>query len=151
MHNETKQQVRQMMAGLVDAPYPLLGAPVLSIAASWWMVPGGRHFIIQLELLHNAVQAIMFSTIARDGSGPLKASFLTMLLLEDTAAYRQKHYSVFSGEASVTLYRIFDVVDLTATRMAAMMANFIGLNEIVFADYLRAPSIDTEWAARDSA
>jgi len=31
MHNETKQQVRQVMAGLVDAPHPLLGALVLSI------------------------------------------------------------------------------------------------------------------------
>ncbi|MEL0042828.1 MAG: hypothetical protein VW828_05630 [Candidatus Puniceispirillum sp.] len=109
------------MAGLVDAPHPLLGALVLSIAASRWMVPGGRHFIIQLELLHNADQAIMFSTIARDGSGPLKASFLTMLLLEDTAAYRQKHYSVCSGEPSVTLYPIFDVVNMKATWMAAMI------------------------------
>jgi hypothetical protein len=31
MHNETKQQVRQVMAGLVDQPHPLLGAPVLPI------------------------------------------------------------------------------------------------------------------------
>ena len=40
------------------------------------------------------------------------------------------------------------VVDMTATRMAAIMANFIWLNEIVFADYLLAPSPDHEWAAR---
>jgi len=43
------------------------------------------------------------------------------------------------------------VVEMTATRMAAMMANFIWLNEVVFADYLLAPSPDHEWAARDSA
>ena len=141
MNSETRQATRQIMAELAQTPHRLLGECVIEIGSSRWMLPGGRNFIIQLELMHDTDRAILFSTIARDGSGPLKASFLTMLLLEDTVANTQKQYGVCSGFASVTLYRFFDLCDITAARMAASLSNFIGLNEIIFADYLARPVV----------
>ena len=43
------------------------------------------------------VTALVYATTARDGSGPLRASFLTMLLLEDTVANIMLPYGVCSG------------------------------------------------------
>jgi len=139
MNVETKQATCQIMAELAATPHMLLGTPVIEVGASRWMLPGGCHFIIQIELLHPADRAIMFSSVARDGSWPLKASFLTMLLLEDTIAHVQRQYGVCSGVASVTLYRCFDLEAITTHRMAAVLANFIGLSEIVLADYVVPP------------
>ena len=44
-------------------------------------------------------RGIIFSIMARDGSGPLRTSFLTMLLLEDTIATAHEPFGVCFGEA----------------------------------------------------
>ena len=143
MKLETKTHIRSLLAGLFQSPHNQLGQPVIEIAASRWMVRAGENFIVQFELLHHADKAIMYSTIARDGSGPLKASFLTMLLLEDTIASVQQQYGVCSGAASVTMYRFLDLADMNSERLAAVLANFASLNEIVFADYVLPPLMDS--------
>ena len=73
MNVETKHATCQIMVELAAKPHMLLGTPVIEVGASRWMLPGGCHCIIQLELLHHADRAIMFSSVARDGSGPVKA------------------------------------------------------------------------------
>ncbi|MDA0358876.1 MAG: hypothetical protein O2835_02315 [Proteobacteria bacterium] len=87
MRPYTKSHIRQIMSGLMKTKHHLLDTCIVELAASRWMMPVNERSIIQIELLHHRDQALLSSTVARDGSGPLKASFLTMLLLEDTIAH----------------------------------------------------------------
>ena len=88
---------------------------------------------------HHANQALLSSTVARDGSGPLKTSFLTMLLLEDTIAHAQHPFGICSGTATVTLHRFIDLDALSTDQLALAIANFANLNVVIFADYLSPP------------
>ena len=76
--------------------------------------------------------------MARDGSGPLRVSFLTMLLLEDTIATAPEPFGVCSGEASVTIYRYVDLEEVPKEQMARSLRNFAHLAEVVLGDYLDA-------------
>lgn len=89
-------------------------------------------------LLH-ANQALLSSTVARDGSGLLKASFLTMLLLENTIAHAQHPFGICLGTAKVTLHRFIDLDALSTDQMALAIANFASLNDVIFAFYLSPP------------
>ena len=60
----------------------------------------------------------------RDGSGPLRATFTTMLLLEDTIANSMHPYGVCSAEAKVTIYRFVDLTDATENSIASGLAEF---------------------------
>jgi hypothetical protein len=103
------------------------------------MMPVNDNAIIQIELLHHANQALLSSTVARDGSGPLKASFLMMLLLEDTIAHAQHPFGICSGPATVILHRFIDLETLTTDQLAFAIANFASLNDVIFADDLSPP------------
>ncbi len=74
--------------------------------------------------------------MARDGSGPLCVSFLTMLLQEDTIATAHEPFGVCSGEASVTIYRYVDLEEVPKEQMARLPPNFAHLAEVVHGDYL---------------
>ena len=74
--------------------------------------------------------------MARDGSGPLRVSFLTMLLLEDTIATAHEPFGVCSGKASVTIYRYVDLEEVPKEQMARSLPNFAHLAEVVLGDYL---------------
>ena len=100
MHPSTKSQIRHIMSDFGETKHYLLHDRVVALAASRWMMPVNDNAIIQIELLHHANQALLSSTVARDGSGPLKASFLTMLLLEDTIAHAQRPFGICSGAAT---------------------------------------------------
>lgn len=53
--------------------------------------------IVQLELLDDNKCGIIFSIMARDGSGPLRVSSIAMLIFEDTIATAHESFGVFSG------------------------------------------------------
>jgi hypothetical protein len=74
--------------------------------------------------------------LARDGSGPLKTPFLTVLMLEDKFAFAQTPFGLCSGAATVTLFKFVDLTNMTAARMALIIANFTNLNAVIFGDYL---------------
>ena len=95
------------------------------------MMPVNDNAIIQIELLYHANQALLSSTVARDGSGPLKASFLTMLLLEDTIAHAQRPFGICSGAVTVTLHRFLDLGTLTTDQLALAIANFASLKDVI--------------------
>ncbi|MDC3292800.1 hypothetical protein OAW18_00740 [Alphaproteobacteria bacterium] len=76
MHPSTKSQIRHIMSDFGETKHHFLHDWVVALAASRWMMPVNDSAIIQIELLHHANQALLSSTVARDGSGPLKASFL---------------------------------------------------------------------------
>ena len=94
MHPSTKSQIRHIMSDFGETKHHLLHDRVVALAASRWMMPVNDNAIIQIELLHHANQPLLSSTVASDGSGQLKASFLTMLLLEDAIAHAQHPYGI---------------------------------------------------------
>ena len=94
MHPSMKTQIRHIMSGFGKTKHYLLHDRVVALAVSRWMMPVNDNAIIQIKLLHHANQALLSITVARDGSGPLKASFLTMLLLEDTIANAQHPFGI---------------------------------------------------------
>ena len=75
MQPSTKSQIRHIMSDFGETKHHLLHDRVVALAASRWMMPVNDNAIIQIELLHHANQALLSSTVARDGSGPLKAFF----------------------------------------------------------------------------
>ena len=83
--------------------------------------------------------ALLSSTVARDSSGPLKASFLTMLLLEDTIAHAQHPFGICLETATVTLHRFIDLDAFSTDQLALAIANFASLNDAIFVDYLSPP------------
>ena len=139
MQPSTKSQIRHIMSDFGETKHHLLHDRVVALAASRWMMPVNDNAIIQIELLHHANQALLSSTVARDGSGPLKASFLTMLLLQDTIAHAQRPFGICSGAATVTLHRFIDLDALSTDQLALAITNFASLNDVIFADYLSPP------------
>jgi hypothetical protein len=129
-------RIKEMMKQLVDAPQASLPFKVSELAKRRWMAGSDDGPIVQLELLDDNKRGIIFSIMARDGSGPLRASFLTMLLLEDTIATAHEPFGVCSGEASVTIYRYVDLEEVSKEQMARSLTNFAHLAEVVLGDYL---------------
>ena len=124
------------MKQLVDAPQASLPFKVSELAKRRWMAGSDDGPIVQLGLLDDNKRGIIFSIMARDGSGPLRASFLTMLLLEDTIATAHEPFGVCSGEALVTIYRYVDLEEMSKGQMARSLTNFTHLAEVVLGDYL---------------
>ena len=89
MDQTTKTHIRNLISDLGQTQPRVLDYPVQELAASRWMSDSYDHFIVQIKLLHHSSKAVLYSCLARDGSGPLKTPFLTMLMLEDTIAYAQ--------------------------------------------------------------
>ena len=138
MDQITKAHIWNLMSGLAQTQPKLLDYPVQELAASRWMSGSCDHFIVQIELLHHRNEAVLYSCLARDGSGPLKTPFLTMLMLEDTIAYAQAPYGICSGAATVTMFKFIDFTNMTAAKLAEIIANFTNLNAVIFADYLES-------------
>ena len=135
MDQAAKNHIRHVMKDLADTQPEMLDHPIIELAASRWMTGSYENFIVQMELLHHRNEAVLYSCLARDGSGPLKPPFITMLLLEDTIAYAQKPFGICSGAATVTLFKFIDLADMTANRVAQVIANFTHLNAVIFSDY----------------
>ena len=81
---------------------------------------------------------MLYSCLARDGSGPLETPLLTMLVFEDAIAYAQAPYGICSGAATVTLFKFIDLTNMTAAKLAQIIADFTNLNAVIFADYLES-------------
>jgi hypothetical protein len=63
------------------------------------------------------------STIAHNGSGLQKVSFLKMLLVEDVIAQAQRPFGICLGAATLTLHRFLDLATLTPDQLALPIAN----------------------------
>jgi len=135
MDQATKTHIRTLMADLVETQPEVLDHPVRELAASRWMTGGYDNFIVQFELLHHRNEALLYSCLARDGSGPLKTPFLTMLMLEDTIAFNKTPFGICSGAATVTMFKFIALTDMTSARLAQAIANFANLTAVIFADY----------------
>ncbi len=129
------------MKRLVDALQASLPFKVSELAKRRWMAGSDDGPIVQLELLDDNKRGIFFSIMARDGSGPPRPSFLTMLLLEDTIATAYEPFGVCSCEASVTIYRYVDLEEASKEQIARSLTSFTQLAEVVLSDYLDAATV----------
>ena len=71
MDQTNKTPIWNLMSGLTQKQPKVLDCPVQELAASRWMSGSYDHFIVQIELLHHRNEAVLYSCLARDGSGPL--------------------------------------------------------------------------------
>ena len=134
------------MNELVQNPPASGPCVVTALSQRRWMIEGETGPIVQLELLDDDLTAFVYATTARDGSGPIRASFLTMLLLEDTIATAMCPYGVCSGDATVTVFKKINLQDVASDAIYYQMMDFaqlsatllvkrgIGLPEVMLAD-----------------
>ena len=136
MDQHLKLQIRERVAPLINSAFAPLTTPMLEVAKNRWMTSDKGNLITQLELMHLGNKGLLYSCVSRDGSGPLKASFLTMLLLDDTIATQSAPFGICSGEASLTVYRFVDLSDATSESLAMMVNNFHNMAAVILLDYI---------------
>jgi len=118
-----QSQIIAAMHTLVQTQTEAMPYPVTALSRRRWMIEADPGPIVQLELMDDG-SAMIYATTARDGSGPLRASFITMLLLEDSIANTMSPYGVCSGEATVTIYRRVRLADATPAGIFRQMMEF---------------------------
>jgi hypothetical protein len=122
-----RRSIKARMNELVQNPPDSGPCMVTALSQRRWMIEGETGPVVQLELLDDDLTAFIYATAARDGSGPLRASFLTMLLLEDTIATAMCPYGVCSGEATVTVFKRVGLRDATPEAIYREMMDFAQL------------------------
>lgn len=118
-----QSQIIAAMNTLVQTQTEAMPYPVTALSQRRWMIEAEPGPIVQLELMDDG-SAMIYATTARDGSGPLSASFMTMLLLEDSIANTMSPYGVCSGEATVTIYRRVRLADAIPAGIFRQMMEF---------------------------
>ncbi|MEC7237779.1 MAG: hypothetical protein VXW17_07100, partial [Pseudomonadota bacterium] len=91
-----QSQISAIMNDLVQNPSEAMPCQVQAMSQRRWLIEADPGPVVQFELLDDGQSALLYATTARDGSGPLRASFITMLLLEDTIANSFTPYGVCS-------------------------------------------------------
>jgi len=51
---------------------------------------------------------------------------------------RRPPHGICSGAATVTMFKFFDLINMTAAKLAQIIANFTNLNAVIFANYLES-------------
>ena len=125
-------QIITAMNSLVKTQTEAMPYPVLALSKRRWMIEADPGPVVQFELMDDGT-ALIYATVARDGSGPLRASFMTMLLLEDSVANSMSPHGVCSGEATVTIYQRVRLADATPAGLFRQMMAFSQLAAAHFA------------------
>ena len=128
-----QSQISNIMNDLVQNPSEAMPYQVQAKSQRRWLIEADPGPIVQLELLDDGRSALIYATTARDGSGPLRSSFITMLMLEDTIANVLVPYGVCSGEATVTVYKRVSLANATAPGVFRQMMEFLQIASAVLA------------------
>ena len=128
-----QSQISNIMNNLVQKPSEAMPYQVQVMSQRRWLIEADPGPIVQLELLDDGRSALIYATTARDGSGPLRSSFITMLMLEDTIANVLVPYGVCSGEATVTVYKRVSMANATAPSVFRQMMEFSQIASAVLA------------------
>lgn len=131
--------IKEVMGELVEDQPDFMPGPVTALSQRRWMTGGNGGPIVQFEPFDDGKRGMVYATTARDGSGPLRTSFLTLLLLEDSFATVDAPYGVCSGEATVTVCKMVDLEGVSALDMAHMMSNFMRVAEAKLCGYFGVP------------
>ena len=76
-----QSQISNIMNDLVQNPSDAMPYQVQAMSQRRWLIEADPGPIVQLELLDDGRRALIYATTARDGSGPLRSSFITKLML----------------------------------------------------------------------
>ena len=128
-----QSQISNIMNDLVQNSSKAMPYQVQAMSQRRWLIEADPGPIVQLELLDDGRSALIYATTARDGSGPLRSSFITMLMLEDTIANVLSPYGVCSGEATVTVYKRVSLANATAPGVFRQMMEFSQIASAVLA------------------
>ena len=128
-----QSQISNIMNDLVQNPSEAMPYLVQAMSQRRWLIEADPGPIVQFELLDDGRSALIYATTARDGSGPLRSSFITMLMLEDTIANVLVPYGVCSGEATVTVYKRVSLANATAPGVFRQMMEFSQIASAVLA------------------
>lgn len=135
------ETIKLAMAELVAEQPDFMPGPVTALSQRRWMMGednGGP--IIQFEPFDDGKCGLVYATTARDGSGPLRTSFLTLLLLEDSFATLTSPHGVCSGEATVTICKKVELEAASAHDIAHLMTDFMGVARAKLYGYLPMPT-----------
>ncbi len=143
--------IKLVMQEMIDHPLDFLPNKIISLAPRRWIMGDSDRPIVQLELFDDGERALLHSIAARDGSGGLRTSFLTMLLLEDTIATLQKPYGVCSGEATISVYRYLDIGGMTAPEIGQAMLDFEAIADRVLSGYFGVMPTALEYQEQEAA
>ena len=119
-----QSQISNIMNDLVQNPSKAMPYQVQATSQRPWLIEADPGLIVQLELLDDGRSALIYATTARDGSGPLRSSFITMLTLEDTIANVLVPYGVCSDEAPVKVYKRVSMTNATAPGVFQQLMEF---------------------------
>ena len=128
------------MNDLVQKPSEAMPYQVQAMSQRCWLIEADPGPIFQFELLDDGRSALIYATTARDGGGPLRSSFITMLMLEDTIANVLVPYGVCSGEATVTVYKRVSLANVTAPGVFRQIMSFSRIPSAVLVGLLSAIS-----------
>ena len=128
-----QSQISNIMNDLVQNPSKAMPYLVQAMSQRRWLIEADPGPIVQFELLDDGRSALIYASTARDGSGPLRSSFITMLMLEDTIANVIVPYGVCSGEATVTVYKRVSLANATAPGVFRQMMEFSQIASAVLA------------------
>ena len=98
-----------------------------------WLYQGQNpSVIVKIEQIASHDRLFVNASFARDGSGPIIASFMSMLLIEEVHATTSDTIGICSGNASVTLHHLLDITDMDYHRLQTYLINFEALALCVF-------------------
>ena len=126
-----RSQISNIMNDLVQNPSEAIPYQAQAMLQRRWLIEADPGPIVQLELLDDGRSELIYGTTARDGSGPLRSSFITILMLEDTIANVLVPYGVCSGEATVTVYKRVSMANATAPGVFRHMMEFSQIASVV--------------------
>lgn len=106
----------------------------------WIYRPKNKNIIVKLEQTKNPHMLCVNASFARDGSGPLMASFMSMLLIEDSHATSTDYLGICSGAASITLYHWLDIKNWQCNQLANYLINFEKLALCILPQASKSPS-----------
>ena len=126
-----QSQISNIINDRVQNPSEAMPYQVLAMSQRRWLIEADPGPDVQLELLDDGRSAPIYTTTACDGNGPMRLSFMTMLMLEDTIANFLVPYSVCSGEAKVTVYKRVSMANATAPCVFRQMMEFLQIASAV--------------------
>lgn len=116
--------ISNIMNDVVQNPSEAMHYQLMAMSQRHWLIEVDPGPIVQLELLDDGRSALIYATTARDGTCPLRSSFITMLMLEDAIANVLVPYGVCSGETTVTVYKRESLANATAPGVFRQMMEF---------------------------
>ena len=107
--------------------YPFDGFLSFCPPERWVFQPFHLSVLVQIEESVQFDKCIIFSSLARDGSGPLMTSFLTTLLIEGAYGTSMNGLSLASGQLSVSYFLRPNLEMLDAEHFLQLLFNFAEL------------------------